>query len=177
MAANVKSVSAIREFRTDVIEFNESLRQSLDMLSSELKRAVDYFESDRAAYWPAQVRKASDRLAQARIDLERCRVTTSPGEGPSCHEEKKALQRAKVRLQTANEKVKATKRWVLVVRREVDEFQSRLAQLNHLSNTELPKGAALLARLAARLDRYAGRTTEVSQTAAVSQTSDKQAEG
>ena len=28
------------------------------------KRAVDYFESDRATYWPAQVRRASDRWSR-----------------------------------------------------------------------------------------------------------------
>ena len=94
-AANVKSIAAIRRFRADLQTYEDSLRQTLDMLAAELKRAVDYFESDRAAYWPAQVRRASDRVAEARINLERCQVTTHPGEGPTCYEEKKALERAK----------------------------------------------------------------------------------
>jgi hypothetical protein len=157
MPANVKSIESIREFRGDLQEYNDSLRQALDILSSELVRAVDYFETDRSAYWPAQARKASDKLAEARINLERCQVTTRAGEGPSCYDEKKALQRAKDRLATANEKVKATKKWRAVVRREVDEFRSRLAQVNYLTDSEIPRAIALLARLATRLDRYAER--------------------
>ncbi len=50
--ANVKSIDAIRQFRADLQTYEDSLRQTRDMLSAELKRAVDYFESDRATYWP-----------------------------------------------------------------------------------------------------------------------------
>lgn len=159
MPASVKSIATIRRFRADLQEYNDSLRQTLDILSSELQRAVDYFETDRSTYWPAQVRKASDDLAAARINLERCQVTTRPGEGPSCYEEKKALQRARQRLETAQAKVKATKKWVLVVREEVDKFRSKLAQVTYLSDTEIPRAAALLERLASRLDRYSEDST------------------
>ena len=154
MPAHVKSIETIRHFRGQLQDYHESLRQTLDILSAELVRAVDYFESDRAAYWPAQVRIASDKVAEARINLERCQVTTRPGEGPSCYEEKKALQRAKQRLETANQKVKATKKWTIAVRQEVDDFRSRLAQVAYLSDTELPRALILLDRLATRLERY-----------------------
>lgn len=166
MPANVKSIESIRAFRSDLQNYKDSLRQALDILSAELTRAVDYFESDRAAYWPAQARKASDQVAEARINLERCQVTTRPGEGPSCYEEKKALQRAKERLATAEEKVKVSKKWLTIVRKEVDEFQSRLAQVNYLTDTELPRASALLARLTARLDRYAGPSQHLSGSTA-----------
>ncbi len=157
--ANVKSIDAICQFRADLQTYEDSLRQTRDMLSAELKRAVDYFESDRATYWPAQVRRASDRVAEARINLQRCEVTTNPGGGPSCYEEKKALQRAKQRLLETEQKVKATRKWVRIVKQEVDEFQTRLAQLTYLADGELPRGNVLLSRLAQRLERYAGRTT------------------
>ena len=161
-SANVQSIDAIRQFRAELQLFEESVRQSLDILAAELGRALDYFESDRATYWPAQVRRASDRVAEARINLERCQVTTKPGEGPSCYEEKKALQKAKLRLQTAEQKVKLTRKWLRVVRQEIEQFQTRLAQVSHLSDTELPRAGAVLVRLAARLDRYAERTATLS---------------
>ena len=157
MKANVKSIEAIRNFKADLQTYNDSLRQTLDMLTSELTRAVGYFESDRSAYWPAQVRKASDKVAEARINLERCQVTTRPGEGPSCYDEKKALARAKERLAYAEDRVKATKKWLVVVRKEVDEFRSRMAQLSFLTESELPRSVALLERLASRLERYTGK--------------------
>ena len=163
MKANVKSVASIRQFRAELQDYRDSLRQSLDIVLAELVRAVDYFESDRAAYWPAQVRRASDKLAEARINLERCQVTTNQESGPSCYEEKKALQKAKARLTLANEKVKATKKWVVIVRKEVDEFKSRLAQINYLTDAELPRAVTLLERLATRLDRYTNAHAAESQ--------------
>lgn len=155
MKANVQSIDAIREFRNDLQEYNDAIRHAVDMLTTELFRAIDYFESDRSAYWPAQVRRASDKLAEARINLERCRVTTRPEEGRSCDEEKKALRRAKERLAYANERTKATKKWIVIVRKEVDEFRTRMAQVRFLNESELPRSIALLDRLAARLERYA----------------------
>lgn len=157
MAANVRSITSIRAFRADLVDYRDAVRQALDILTSELVRAVDYFESDRASYWPAQVRKASDRLAEARINLERCQVTSRPEEGPSCVEEKKALQQAKSRLYNAQGKVKATRHWIQMVRKEVDDFQTRLAQLRYLLDHEIPRSVALLERLACRLDRYVER--------------------
>ena len=56
-SANVKSIDSIRQFRADLLEFEDSLRQTLDMLRAELKRAVDYLESDRAIYWIAFIEK------------------------------------------------------------------------------------------------------------------------
>lgn len=154
--ANVKSINAIREFKTNLQDYNDSIRMSLEMLNTELTRAVDYFETDRKVYWPAQARKASDKVAEARINLERCQVTTRPEEGRSCYEEKKALRKAKDRLATSEAKVKATKKWLVVVRKEVDEFRSRIAQLNFTTESEFPRAIALLERLANRLDRYVG---------------------
>ena len=165
MPAHVKSTQAIREFRSGLQEYRDSLRQSLDMLITELARAVDYFESDRAAYWPAQERKASDRLAEARINLGRCQMTTRDGQHRPCYEEKKALQRAKARLQFTRDKVAATKKWTLAIRREADQFKMRLAKLSYLTDHELPRAIAVLERLANQLDRYVGKSE--------SQTSDK----
>ena len=155
--ANVKSIDSIRQFKLDLQDYNHAIRHALDMLNTELMRAVDYLETDRSVYWPAQVRRASDKVSEARINLERCQVTTRPGEGPSCYEEKKSLQHAKERLATANAKVKATKKWLVIVRKEVDEFRSRMAQVNFSAESELPRAAALLERLAARLDRYVSK--------------------
>lgn len=158
MPANVKSIQAIRDFQSGLQDYRDSLRQTLDILTTELARAVDYFESDRAAYWPAQERKASDDLSAARINLERCQMKTRDGQQRSCYDEKKAFQKAKARLQLTRDKVKVTKKWVILVQREADKFKMRIAQLSYLADTDLPRAIALLDRLANRLDRYVGKS-------------------
>lgn len=162
MPANVKSIAVIREFRSDLQDYRDSLRQTLDIMTTELSRAVDYFESDRAAYWPHQERRASEKLAEARLNLERCQMKTRDGQQRSCHDEKKAFQRAKARLQLTRDKVKATKKWILAVHRQADQFKMRIAQLSFLTDNDLPRGIAVLDRLATQLDRYVGKANSQS---------------
>jgi len=158
MAANVKSIDSIRHFRSDLQDYRDSIRQSLDILTTEINRAIEYFESDRAAYWPAEERKASEQVSEARTNLSRCQMTTRDGQQRSCVEEKKTFQKAKDRLQLTREKVKATKKWIRIVQHEADLFKARLAQLSYLADTDLPRAIALLERLANRLDRYANHS-------------------
>ena len=154
--ADVKSISAVREFRTDVLEFQAGLRQSLELMANEVHRGIQWLESDRSAYWPAQVRKASDRVSEARINLERCMLATRPDERRSCYDEKKALERAIRRLAYAEQKVRTTQHWLRVVRDQADDFRSRLARLEQLVEYDLPRATALLERLARSLDKYVG---------------------
>ena len=69
-AADVKSVGAVRAFKNDLLEYQTALRQTLEILILEVRRGIQWLESDRKAYWPAQVRKASDAMAEARINLQ-----------------------------------------------------------------------------------------------------------
>lgn len=155
-AADVKSTSAVRGFQQELIKFEAALRQIVEILMKEVHRGVEWIESDRSAYWPAQVRKASDRVAEARVNLERCELATNPDNRRSCYEEKKLLDQAKRRLRFSEEKVRETKRWLRLVRRESEDFQTRLAKLAHILEYDLPRAIAQLDRAARTLDQYVG---------------------
>ena len=156
-AADVRSVDAVRAFKTDLIEFQSSLRQTLEILTDEVRRGVGWLESDRSAYWPAQTRKASDAVSAARNRLERCLLATQDQQRRSCYDETKALEQAKQRLAYTQQKVRVTRHWLQVVRQQVDEFQSRLARLDTIVENDLPRGIAMLEQLARTLDKYVGR--------------------
>lgn len=156
-AADVRSVDAVRAFKADLIEFQLSLRQTLEILTNEVRRGIQWLESDRSAYWPAQTRKASDALAEARNRLERCLLAAQDQQQRSCYDETKALEQAKQRLAYAQQKVRVTKHWLRVVRQQADEFQSRLARLDSMVENDLPRGIAMLERLARTLDQYVQR--------------------
>jgi hypothetical protein len=155
-AADVKSTTAVRGFKQELMKFEAALRQILESLMREVDRGVEWVESDRTAYWPAQVRRASDRVAEARINLERCELATNPDDRRSCYEEKILFEQTKRRLRMSEEKVRETKRWLLAVRRESEEFRTRLAKLAHILEYDLPRAIAQLERAARTLERYAG---------------------
>ena len=151
----------MRALRGALFQFEGGVREGLEMLVLEVRRAVDWIENDRRQYWPAQVRRASQRLTEARNELERCQLRYGSEEAPSCYEQKKALERAKRRLRLCEEKVKLTKAWIRTVRHEVNEFEGKVAQLSNCLDSDVPRAAAALDQMLRALDKYAATQPEL----------------
>lgn len=156
-AAKVTSIDAVGQFKVALEAFEADARDALTQLLLELRRAREWIEVDRTRYWPREVRKASDRVAEARSNLDRCQMTATPGDEPPCDDEKRALEKAKRRLRTAEEKVRAVQHWRIKVRHDAEEFEAQIAKLNDLLDTEMPRAVAALQRMIKALDTYAAR--------------------
>lgn len=178
-SANVNSIDAVRNFRTALIQFGGDAEDALIMLTLEARKAIQWLQHDRARYWPEQLRRAQERVVQARNDLERCQLHYGSEDAPSCFDQKKALERAKRRLGVCEQKVKTVKKWILAIRQELDEFQGEMAKMNNWLEIDLPRATASLDRMLRALDKYAGDyqslDTNVSMTpAAIEETPPKQ---
>jgi hypothetical protein len=156
-AANISSIDAVRSLKLALQQFQSEATSALVMLELEARRALEWIDSDRSRYWPREVRKASDAVAEARIALERCEVTTGTDEGRYCYDERKALEKAKRRLYLAEAKVQAVKRWQLKIHKEVDEFHVQIAKLQQYLESDFLRAIAALDRMAQALDRYVQR--------------------
>jgi hypothetical protein len=157
--ADVNSIDSIRQFRIALQDYSETVQDVVATLQCELQRAVDWFEQDRMSFWPAEVRRSNDKLVEARNQLEMKQLAVDPSSAPSCYDEKKAVERAKRRLRYAEERVQKTRHWLRIVKHEADEFKGLLANLGHISESDLPRAAAALERMTQALDRYAKSTT------------------
>ena len=153
--AQITSFDALTAFRGGLLEFDESSQAALESMILEVRKAVDWIEHDRAQYWPAQVRQASDALVQARADLARCEVAIRPDERNPCTEQKKRLARCKQRLRYCERKVEAVKHWRRILDHECTEFMGRVNTLSGFLETELPQAVAALERLLRALEDYA----------------------
>lgn len=153
-SANITSTDAVQALKLALQQFEAGVRDGLIQLGLEARRPVEWIEHDRARYWPREVRKASDALSEARIALERCEVTISADDRRSCYDEKKALEKAKRRLRTAEEKVQAVKRWQSQIRKEVEEFEVQLARVTQYLDSDFPRAIAALERMSAALSQY-----------------------
>ena len=157
-SAQVTSIDSVRMLRAGVLQFEAHARDAVSMLQMEVRRAVDWLEDDRRRYWSHQAKKASERVTQARNDLERAELTYGSEESPPCTEQKKVLAQAKRRQRLCEEKVKAVRRWVRVVRAELTEFDGQMARMNNYLDTDIPRAAAALERMLRALDKYAQST-------------------
>ncbi len=155
-SAKVTSLDAMRDLRAALVKFEGNARDALTALELEVRRATSWIEEDRRRYWTAQVKLASENLAQARNALERCQLKYGSEEAPSCYEQKKAYERAKRRLRYSEEQVRAVKQWTIAIRHELTTFQGQMARVGVALDTELPRALQALAKMLAALEQYAG---------------------
>ncbi|MBI2480751.1 MAG: hypothetical protein HYV60_19625 [Planctomycetia bacterium] len=160
-SANVTSIEAVHAFRTALVKFEEEARESMTTLELEIRRAVNWIEVDRRRYWPVQVKKASEELAQARNALERCQLKYGSDEAPSCYEQKKNYERAKRRLRYCEDQVRKVKQWIQTIRQELTVFDGQMARMRLSVDSELPRAIATISNLLNALERYAGAVGNV----------------
>jgi hypothetical protein len=151
--ANLTSIDAVRILREGLAQFRHAVGDAIVALDLEGRRPIDWIENDRTRYWPAQLQKASNELAEARLALQKCELTID-GETRFCYDERKVLEKAKHRLRLCEEKVQAVKRWRMRIHKEVEEFQVQLAKLQGYLDNDLVSAMAGLSRMASALDRY-----------------------
>jgi hypothetical protein len=156
--ANVTSLDALRGFRAALLRFGADVETALVALELEARRPVEWIEGDRSRYWPQQVRRASEMLSEARLALERCEVRISSEDAKHCYDERKSLEKAKRRLQLAEDKTQAVRRWRAAMHKETEEFQSHVARLKRYLESDLVKAVAALDRMIAALEQYAATT-------------------
>jgi hypothetical protein len=153
--AHVGSIDAVRYFRAVLHTFAHDAREALISFDTEVARTLDWLLEEMPQYWKNEIRRCEEKLQEARIDLERCRNTPLPGGGtPSCMEQKKALEKAKAKLQYSQDKLEATRRWGAVASREASEYTGRSNQLGSVFDAELPQAVLVLDRVLRSLEAY-----------------------
>jgi hypothetical protein len=153
--ANVRSLDAMRAFRVRLLEFAGIAIDVTASLQQQTISFLDWVEHDRPNFWKQYMLRSFDVIAQARADLEKCKMRTVGDHRPTCYEEKLALTAAKQRLQMAQEKVEACARWCSLVRHEIDEFDGRRGSLQRYIESDFAKTIATLERMILAIEAYA----------------------
>jgi hypothetical protein len=151
--ARVTSIDALRDFRAALATFRAEAQDALGANDLDIRRAFDWLAEQRQA-WQKAVREWQDKVTHAKAELFR-RQAVPPGDRvPDCTQQIKALRLAQQRLEEAEQKVAACRRWGPVLERAVDEYRGPARQLSGLVEAELPKAGALLERLLVSLEAY-----------------------
>jgi hypothetical protein len=153
-SANVTSIDSLKSVKTALVQFCADVESALVAMELEARRPVEWIEQDRSRYWPQQARRASDLVQEARQALARREIRVSSEDRPSCYDEKKALDKAKRRLQLAEEKARLVRRWASEMQNATEDFATQIARLRTYLETDLTKAVAAAERMATALDRY-----------------------
>jgi hypothetical protein len=153
--ADVKSLDTLSFVKAALASYAHETGQAIAEVELEGRRAVDYITVDMAAHWKAEVRRCNDLVNHAIKDLEHCKAFKKVGDNtPSCIEEKKALAKAKARLEQAERKAEAVRRWTPVVLQQFREACVRLVRFREVIDTDCPRAAAHLERMLQALEAY-----------------------
>lgn len=153
--ARVTNVAALPEFRAMLATFAIEVRQALDEVDMEARKALDWITHDQPAYWQSEIRRSSDAVARAKDDLSQSRTYKRIDEYvPSCAEEKKVLERAKQRQDYAEQKLETVKQWGRAARQAVDKFKGPVQRLTAVLDGDIPRALAVLDRMHDALARY-----------------------
>lgn len=170
-SANLTSTEAVSALRETLLQFAEEAQHALTALQIEAQRPIEWIEHDRTLYWPREMRKASDRLAEARLELQRCEMTISGEDRRACIQEKKNLQKAKARLELTEERIRTVRRWKFEMKKAIEEFQVQLARVQRYLENDIPIAGAELLRMIQALEAYTGTFADRSTSSAIPPTS------
>jgi hypothetical protein len=154
-AAKVHTIDAVETLAMALRRFQEDTATILEELQMHVNRALEWVDHDLKVYWKDAERRAYQQISEARAALEQARTARKIAQfEPSCHDEKKALERAQRRLQVAQAKLDKLRHWSYAVNRAVIEFHSGISPLNLFLESDLPRGLSALRHMTVALERY-----------------------
>src|SRR5262249_3576908 len=150
-----QSLAAIDTFRAALADFGDEAGQALSNLQMDVQRFVEWLEHDQLIHWQHEIRRREERVAEAKNDLHRrLSSTIDPRHTPSCYQEKKILAAAKVRLEEAETKLAAVRRWIPQVQQAAFQFHARMQPLADALASDVPSAIAHLRVIVGRLEDY-----------------------
>jgi hypothetical protein len=153
--ADVGSFDALHDWYAALAEFRTEAQAALTSLALALQRAADWLEQQQS-HWRRQIRVGEEEVVQARAELTSRRFAGFDGEEPDCSTQEDNLHRAEARLEFAQDRLEATRRWLrrLPQDRE-DTYEGPARRLAFFLDADLARGLAVLQRQLAALERYA----------------------
>jgi hypothetical protein len=155
-SANVNSIQAIADMKAALAVFVDQAGGALEEVDLEIRRMLDWVLNEQPPYWQRQIRECEERVTQARIDLQRCRMFRATDDHvPDCAEQKVALRKAELRLEDAHDKLKRVREWGRQLPTVIDEYLAQAQQLGAYLVDDLSRGTSTLERMTQALEAYA----------------------
>src|SRR5262245_27312546 len=150
--AQITSIEALDSFRAELLVYLSKMRPILEDTSDEISRTRLWLQSDRRLHWESQVRRRTKELEQAQQALFSAELANLRGPAMA---ERMAVQRRKLALADAQEKLRHVKKWNIEFDHRADPLAKQLESLHGVLTQTIPKAAAWLAQAVKTLDAYA----------------------
>lgn len=155
-SANISSIDALKAFRIALIKFQESALVALAEGEGDLTGTLHWLESEQFPYWNGQIRKRHETLERAKEALRMKQLfKDSAGRIPHAIEEQKAVQKAKLSLAEAEEKLANVKKYGRLLVRELQVYKGSVQRFATTVVSDIPVATAQLGHFVNTLEQYA----------------------
>jgi hypothetical protein len=162
--AKVKSIDALQAMSAALKCFHDDAASALDDLEMEIRRVLQWIGQDCRQYWRQEQREARDKVTEASLQLENAKMFRQIGdEKKSFIEEKKILDRAKRRLEIAENKIAIIPHWANMIERAVNEYRGSRSKFANWLEADYPRAVAALERMILSLETYVRLATPVDE--------------
>lgn len=152
-SARVLSTDALKGAKAALAEFAEDVAATLAGVDSDIARVSHWISHDRLAHWKREHRRREDGAAHARSEIMRKQIIAAP-EPASVVDERRAYERAKRRVEEADRKLAAVRRWAPVWEREALLYKGSCQPLAEAIHRDVPIAMARLERMLSSLEAY-----------------------
>ncbi len=152
--ARISSLDALREVKTAIQRFIEEAASAISEVEGDGQRTEQWLRYEQVGYWQAQVRRRHDAVEAAKSELRRKQLTAAP-DTPTAIDERRAVDRARRRVDEAEETLKKLRRWMLVLEREFTLYKGQVQSLSEVLSRDLPSAIVRLDKMIAGIEAYA----------------------
>jgi hypothetical protein len=164
--ADVTSLPVLHDWYAAVAEFRTEAQTALTALDLSLRRSRDWMD-EQQQHWRRQIRVCEEEVVQAKTELSNRRYKDRDGHTPDCTVQEENLRLAKARLEFAEDRLEAVRRWQKRLPMEIhDIYDGPIRHLTFFLDADLERGLALLARQLTALEQYANLRPEGPSAAA-----------
>lgn len=152
-SANVRSLETLKEFRTALIKYIDKAKRSISTADSEVTRAQIWLQSTQPLHWKHEIRRAEERLAQAKSELFRATISQPDNpRGPT--DQIRLVKKRQAEIKFAEVKLDKTKRSARHLEHEINEYRGAMAPLSTALEGDMNKAVSILERSIKSLEAY-----------------------
>ena len=121
-----------------------------------------WLESSQPMYWTSEIRRAEEKLAQAKSEL--FRATLSQPDNPRGPvDEIRLVKKRESEVKNAIEKLKRTKKWARIFEHAISEYRGAMAPLTSTLDGNLHKAVVILSNSIESLEQYVATISPTSE--------------
>jgi len=152
----VQSIESLKLLRAALVRFGETAQTVLSDADGELQRVLNWIETEAVSRWQTEIHKRQDVLTKAKDALRAKKLFHADGFKPSVVDEEKAVRLATLRLEEAERKLDAVRRYAIVLHKEVMQYRGQVQRFGNTVAIDVPIAVGRLEALVRHLEAYMG---------------------